>query len=1144
VTTPAPYAYPCPACGTTADLDRGCPGCGRTPDPDAAEVIRLDTVIAELTEREQQWRQGHAAVMVALEQARVSRNAAAARVTAAVGAGPPSAGPQRPHPAPQAPHPSAPGHAAAAPPAAPEVSGRTVQTLLFILGGLLLGIGAIVFTAVAWTSYGVTGRAAILAVVTLLVLAVPVVARRRRLRGTAETFAVLGMLLLVLDGYAVWSVDLYGARGVAGTTWAGLVCVTTAAVALGYARGTRLTGPSFAALLLIQPVLPLLAMEHRPGVTGWAYVWAGLAAANLAVRWLLRGAGTPQRVVAWVLTGAALIVAPSVAVLAMLAADGLVAATVAGGALLIVVVTVAGVARLTGAAAWRTVTVTVAVVSAALLAHRLGVLAVSDPGPVAATVPPVLVAAAAAALGFRWRAARDGLRAGGLVAAGAVGLVLVMLTLGQAGAAVARAWPYFDPTLFFDWQLAVAVVALVGSLVLLLPAGWREVTAVGAALTALAAPLSQVAWWAPVPVDLTVAAVLAVAAVQVARVRTALVGVAAAAGLAGHALLVAVVSSASTAAALGALTVLGVVVAVWAQRVAAGRGPSVARTAIARGTLVLGLVVVPWAAAATVAAVTPVGVEPLWAPRAALASTVLLLAAVAVTRSAAPGYLSTTAAAVHVATPVAVIAGLYESTSVLALYAGGALLVLAATGWLRRPDHPGWWLAARAPVAALVALLALPQVLVVLFGPYEWLGYVWQRVPAGAGVTVTAAWPDTAASPVGLGLLAAAAAAAGWGLTRRSRTGLVAALPVVPVALLTGLAQLEVPWPVVPFTSLLLGLAAVLVVTVRRATPASAVAVTVPYAVVLAGAGLAGALPTAWSTLTALAVALAVAGVAALLAKATAGRVAGWLTAVALAVLLAVAASRAADLPLAEASLAVLAAATVALAVSGFRRHRRAESVALEAAAHAAAVVALLLTLGTVGAANRAALVAALWGVALGLRALWPGESPTGRISRVGAALGAVLLAWWLLLAARDVGTVEAYTVPAAVVAAGVGALALRARPQLGSWLAFTPALAAGFLPSLYASVVDPTPLRRLLLGGAAVLIVVVGSVRRWQAPVLVGGVVVALVAVRELVLVWQLLDTWVPLTAAGLVLVGLAATYERRRRDLSRLRGALSRMR
>jgi hypothetical protein len=75
------------------------------------------------------------------------------------------------------------------------------------------------------------------------------------------------------------------------------------------------------------------------------------------------------------------------------------------------------------------------------------------------------------------------------------------------------------------------------------------------------------------------------------------------------------------------------------------------------------------------------------------------------------------------------------------------------------------------------------------------------------------------------------------------------------------------------------------------------------------------------------------------------------------------------------------------------------------------------------------------------------------------------------------------------------------------------------------------------------VAVVMVGAGRRWQAPVVVGGAMALVVAGRELALVWQLLDTWIPLTVAGLLLVGLAATYERRRRDLARLRQTVRRM-
>jgi hypothetical protein len=1106
-------------------------------------VIRFDAVIAELVTREQQWRRAHAAVASELADVRTRRDALAARVSArsaTTAAAPAAAGPAA----------AAPSAAEPPPAGAPEpgeVSTRTVQTLLFVIGGLLLGAGAIVFTAVAWTTFGVTGRAAVLAAATALVLTAPLVALHRRLRGTAETFAVLGLLLVVLDGYAIWSVDLFGARDVAPATWTGLVCLAAAAVAAGYARATRLSGPAYAALLLIQPVLPMLAVEHRPGVTGWAYVWVALAAVNLAARWWWRGAGPARRVLAWVLTGATLVIAALVAVVELLAAGTVAPAALAAGALLAVVVVLAGVAGLTRAGGWLAVTAAAAVAAVALAAVRIALLVLPEHRLVAAAVVVATVAVATAGVAWRWPRVRRGAKVGALLSTAVLGLVLVVAAVSQAWVAVDAAWqgaPRTAATALFDWQLPAALLLATAAVVVLAPGWWRGTITAGVALASLSlSAVTGPVLWAPAAGDLVVAAVLGAAAVQTHRSRSATAAAAAAGVLVGHALLVGFATAASTAAVLGALVLLGVAIAVRAWQRDRSTGPVPVRTGIGRASLLAGLLAVPGAVAATL---TAAGADPVWPPRAALAAAALLVAAVALARWAAPAYLSTAAAAVHVATPVSIIGGIAEEPAVVSVYAGVALLVLVATGWLRRPSHPVWWLAARAPAAVVVLASVATQVTVVLFGPYEWLSAVWRGAPTGSGVTVTVIWPDNAAGPVGLALLAAAAVLAARVLARRWAAGAAAGLLVAPVALLVGMAQLELPWPLVPVTSLALGIAALL--AAARSGPVvhgvrGVAGVATVYGSVLAAAGLTGALPTRWSTLTALAVALAAAVAAAVVGRRIGARVAGWVAAVVLAVLLAVAATLAAGWPLASASLAVLAAAAAALAAGGWRRARRAEAVALESGAHAAAVVALLLPLGTEDAPGRAALAAALWGVLLGLRALWPGEAPAGRVGRAAAAVGVEVLAWWLLLVSQQVTTVEAYTVPAAVVAAGAGALALRARPRIGSWVAYGPALAAGFLPSLYASLIDPQPLRRLLLGAAAVAVVMVGAGRRWQAPVVVGGAMALVVAGRELALVWQLLDTWIPLTVAGLLLVGLAATYERRRRDLARLRQTVRRM-
>jgi hypothetical protein len=74
--------------------------------------------------------------------------------------------------------------------------------------------------------------------------------------GTAETFAAVGLLLVILDGYAARAVNLFGLAALPPLRFAGVVCAVTAVVAAGYAAWTRLTGPRLAALLAAQPAVP------------------------------------------------------------------------------------------------------------------------------------------------------------------------------------------------------------------------------------------------------------------------------------------------------------------------------------------------------------------------------------------------------------------------------------------------------------------------------------------------------------------------------------------------------------------------------------------------------------------------------------------------------------------------------------------------------------------------------------------------------------------------------------------------------------------------------------------------------------------------------------------------------------------------
>ncbi|WP_413644512.1 SCO7613 C-terminal domain-containing membrane protein, partial [Micromonospora sp. RTP1Z1] len=274
----------------------------------------------------------------------------------------------------------------------------------------------------------------------------------------------------------------------------------------------------------------------------------------------------------------------------------------------------------------------------------------------------------------------------------------------------------------------------------------------------------------------------------------------------------------------------------------------------------------------------------------------------------------------------------------------------------------------------------------------------------------------------------------------------------------------------------------------------------------------------------------------------------------------AVTAARAGGLPLRTAAFGVLAVAVLVLfgaPVLAAREDRvgagsaagrsvagrgPALGVAVEAVAQAVAVLAQLLA---GGALRHAAAVSALWGAAVALRVLRRGESTSRRWVLAGIAGGSELLGGWLLLIAGGVALLEAYTLPAAGLALAAGLVALRTRAGLYSWLALGPGLAAALLPSLVSvlAATDPQPWRRLAVGVVAVGAVLAGAVRRWQAPVLLGAATLVPLALHELARGWDLLPRWIYLGLGGLALIALAATYERRRRDLARLRTVVGRM-
>jgi hypothetical protein len=145
-------------------------------------------------------------------------------------------------------------------------------------------------------------------------------------------------------------------------------------------------------------------------------------------------------------------------------------------------------------------------------------------------------------------------------------------------------------------------------------------------------------------------------------------------------------------------------------------------------------------------------------------------------------------------------------------------------------------------------------------------------------------------------------------------------------------------------------------------------------------------------------------------------------------------------------------------------------------------------------------------------------------------------------------GEVELWTAPAAIVFLAMGALGLARVPALRSWRVLGPGLGLLLGPTLVLALPGDDVARVVGLTVVSAAVVVVGAARRLQAPVVLGGAVLAAHAVAQLgpwvVRTMAGQPRWVTLGLVGVVLLGLGATYERRLRELRSLRMRLGALR
>lgn len=225
-------------------------------------------------------------------------------------------------------------------------------------------------------------------------------------------------------------------------------------------------------------------------------------------------------------------------------------------------------------------------------------------------------------------------------------------------------------------------------------------------------------------------------------------------------------------------------------------------------------------------------------------------------------------------------------------------------------------------------------------------------------------------------------------------------------------------------------------------------------------------------------------------------------------------------------ALSLVATAGVGIAAASTVMRTRLGRLGVEAAAALIAVVGL-------GLAADISLMwqALLWtviGVVLVLLGFVTPDRPYFRW--IGS--GALGVAYVLRLAASDVETIEAYTLPFGVLLLAAGLWAMRGDDPPSSMRTLAPAVTLSLVPSLPQALADPDSLRALLLGLGALLFLAVGAWKHWKAPFIAGALVLAILVIVNLGPYAFVIPRWVLIAGAGALLLGAGVTWEDRVRD------------
>lgn len=172
-----------------------------------------------------------------------------------------------------------------------EVTRRSAQNIILGLGGLLVGIAALVFAIWTWSDLGTGARAGVLGATTVLFALLAVPAHGRGLQATAETFGCLTAALLCVDALALWL--LMSDRWENGPGYTAAALAVTGALMALYPLLVPLRSPRVIAVLLCQPV-PVLLVAALPFDEASTWLLPTLAATALADLTLVLWLGRPR----------------------------------------------------------------------------------------------------------------------------------------------------------------------------------------------------------------------------------------------------------------------------------------------------------------------------------------------------------------------------------------------------------------------------------------------------------------------------------------------------------------------------------------------------------------------------------------------------------------------------------------------------------------------------------------------------------------------------------------------------------------------------------------------------------------------------------------------------------------------------------